>query len=301
MAKERIQIQHVSPENLDLTGKTVVFTGGTDGMGRDAAEKFAHMGAEVKLLGRNATKTADVAAEINAAVGKELATPHSLDLEKLSSVRNAAAEMLEVCPQIDLLINCAGANFGERRMTEDGIERSWAVNHLGPFAFTYLLLDRLKKSAPARIVQLTSATQSTGKIDMNDLTREHDWTTLNSYAQAKLAMIMTVQVLGKELAGTGVTINALNPGWIRTKLSTGTTIRGVEKIFAQVVSPVVAAPAFTGANRIITAATAQHYDHVSGAYIHEDYVRQPNKLTLDPELVDNVWDISIHQAGLSKI
>lgn len=299
MPKNKVTISDVPSSHVNLSGKTIVFTGGTDGMGRGACEKFARMGADVVLLGRNPAKTARVASEINAVAGTQRVRTGIVDFESMTSVRECAVEVLASTPHIDALVNCAGANFGERKMTDDGVERAWAVNHLGPFLLTLALLERLKKSAPARVVQLTSATQAQGHINLEDLTRARDWSTLNSYAQAKLAMIMCVQRLADELDGTGVTVNALNPGWIDTDLARGSDIKGPEKLFAKYVTPLVAAPTFTGSNRIITATIAPQYDGVSGKFIYEDYVRTPNKEAQDASIVDAVWDISKQQTGLA--
>lgn len=299
MRKNKVTISDVPRAQMNLAGKTIVFTGGTDGMGRDACEKLARMGAEIVLLGRNPKKTTRVAREINTVAGAERVRTGIVDFESMTSVRECAVEVLADTPHIDVLVNCAGANFGERKMTNDGVERSWAVNHLAPFLLTHALLDRLKKSAPARVVQLSSATQAQGHIALDDLTRAGDWSTLNSYAQAKLAMIMCGQRLAEELEGTGVTVNALNPGWIDTDLARGSDIKGPEKLFAKYVTPLVAAPTFTGANRIITAAIAPQYDGVSGKFIYEDYVRTPNKEAQDAAIVDAVWDISLQQTGLA--
>lgn len=202
----------------DLKGKIVVFTGGTDGMGRVAVDKLAQMGANLIILGRNKQKTIKVVEELNNLVGSNCARYVLCDLASQKSIRNAAKEILTLCPKINLLINCAGANVGTRNINEDGFEMNWAINHLGPFLLTNLLLDRIKSSSPSRIVFLSSATEKRAHMHLNDLQLTKNWSVFKSYAQAKLAMNMCTRKMAKELEGSGVTVNALNPGFIKSNL-----------------------------------------------------------------------------------
>ena len=173
--------------NTDLNGKTVVFTGGTDGMGKAAVEKLASIGAEIMLLGRSKEKTVAVVSELNKIANKHNAHYVPCDLASQESIRNAADIILEKCPKIDLLINCAGANFGERKLNKEGHELTWAINHLAPFLLSHLLLERLKESAPTRIVNLSSATERSGHIQFDDLQLSKGWSTFRSYTQAKIS------------------------------------------------------------------------------------------------------------------
>lgn len=282
--------------NQDLTGKTVVFTGGTDGMGKLAVEKLAHMGAKILLLGRSKEKTLSVISDINAQVRADNIHYVPCDLASQSSIRDAAQMILEQCPNIDLLINCAGANFGKRRLTDDGYEMTWAVNHLAPFLLSHLLLDRLKASAPAKIVHLSSATEKSGHIRFDDLQLEKKWSTFRSYTQAKLAMNMMTRKLAQELEGSGVTVNALNPGFIKTNL-----LRDIQGWEALVGTPYMfffASKPIVGAERILRVALSEEYEGVSGQFVYEDAIRDPNPEALDNNIVERVWEISKAQVGI---
>jgi NAD(P)-dependent dehydrogenase (short-subunit alcohol dehydrogenase family) len=282
--------------NEDLSGKTVVFTGGTDGMGKAAVKKIAPMGGTIMLLGRNREKTLSVIRELNEIAGEEKVHYIPCDLSSLDSIRVAAGLILEQCPRIDLLINCAGANMGKRGINRDGHEMAWAVNHLGPFLLTNLLLDRLKESTPARIVNLSSAMEKYGHIHYDDLALETGWSTLASYAQAKLAMNMTTRKMARELYGTGVTINTLNPGFIKTKLLRN--IKGWEAVVGIPYMFFFASRPEKGGDRILRLALSDEYKAVSGEFVYEDEVRTPNKEALDWDSIEKVWEISKTQVGI---
>lgn len=299
MKKTIIRLSDVAPEALDLRGQTIVFTGGTDGMGRLAVEKFAELGARVVLLGRNPEKTRAVADALNAATASDRVEVVICDLARLDSVRAAADEVRRRCPSVDVLVNCAGANFSERQLTEDGLERCWTVNHLGGLLLTLGLLDRLRASAPARVVHLSSATEKYGRMNLDDLSLETNWAVLRSYAQAKLAVNMCTRRLAEALADDGVTVNALNPGWIKTGLALGRDISGWRSVIGAAMSRVFAEPIQVGADRIVTLAVAPQYADVTGAFVYEDHVRAPNPLALDEALVDQVWATSLEQVGFT--
>lgn len=273
----------------DLAGMHVVFTGGTDGMGRVAVGRLAQMNANLHVLGRNPEKTARAVDELNRSNGAGRAVAVPCDLSSLSSVRSCAGSLLEQCPRIDLLINCAGVNSWERRVSADGHEMNWAVNYLGPFLLTQLLLERIKASAPARIVNLSSETEMAGHMHFDDLQLARNWTALRSYAQAKLATNMATIALARRLAGTGVTVNALNPGFISTALLRD--IKGAARIWKPLMNWFASPPA-VGAERILTVALSPKYDGVSGQYVHEDAVRQPNREALDDAAVERLWALS---------
>jgi NAD(P)-dependent dehydrogenase (short-subunit alcohol dehydrogenase family) len=296
MKKKQLRFNNV-PESLrDLTGKTVVFTGGTDGMGRVAVDKLAQMGAKVVVLGRNETKSQAVVYEVNEMVQAERALYVHCDLASQASIHTCAQEILERCPRIDILVNCAGANFSDVHKTEDGIEIGWAVNHLAPLLLTHLLLERLKESAPSRIIHLSSATEKYGHIHLDDIHLERTrWAVMKSYPQAKLAMIMCTRKLAQELEGTGVTVNALNPGWIKTDLAKGKNLKGWMKFGGLLSTSLFGEPPEAGADRIVTLAIAPQYEGVSGQFVYEDHIRKPNPQALDDALVEQVWSLSLSQ------
>lgn len=275
--------------NKDLRGKVIIFTGGTDGMGRVAVDRFAEMGADICLLGRNLEKTQAVVKELKAKGYKGQFSVLECDLGSLDQVRRAAHEVLARYGQIDYLINCAGINMAERQMSPDGYEMNFAVNYLGPFLLTELLLERVKTSGSARIVQLTSATQEVARLNFNDLQLEKKWSMLASYAQAKLCMIMHGRDAARRLERSEASILCLNPGYIRTNLTR--YAKGFERIFS-VLFGRLAAPTWVGGERIVAAALEEKYHEKSGSFIYEDMLLKPNPLALNDENVAKLMDIS---------
>jgi len=284
--------------NQDLTGKTVVFTGGTDGMGRIAVERFAEMGADICLLGRNVPKTENVLEELRKTGHQGRFTSVKCDLGDLGQVRNAASEVLNRCDRTDYLINCAGLNFSERTLSPDGYEMNFAVNYLGPFLLTELLLEKVRATPDACIVQLTSATQEAARLLLDDLHLENNkWSMLNSYAQAKLCLLMHGRDVAVRLEGSSASINCLNPGYIRSNL--GRHAKGLEHLFG-VMFGRLAAPTWVGGERIIAAALDSKYEGVSGKFIYEDMLLAPNPLALDDANVDKLMEISRKLTGLTE-
>jgi len=281
----------------DLAGKMIVFTGGTDGMGRVAVERLASMGANICLVGRNMTKTQRVEAELKEARHKGQFQIVECDLGSLDNVRQAATDILKKCQQIDLLINCAGANITDRRLTVEGYEMNFTVNYLGPFLLTELLLKRIIKSPSGRIVNLTSATQARGHLDFEDLHREKKWSLFSTYAQAKLCMIIHSRDVAERLKSSGVTINCLNPGYIRSNLTH--EIKGWEKIVYTLISK-LAAPTWVGGERIVSVALDKKYEGVSGEYIYEDIIATPNAEVLDTKKAIRLLELSHEMTGLDR-
>ncbi len=283
--------------NQDLTGKMVVFTGGTDGMGRIAVERFAEMGADICLFGRNIPKTENVIEELRTARHKGHFTSIKCDLGDLGQVRNAAGEVLDRSDRIDYLINCAGVNFPERALSPDGYEMNFAVNYLGPFLLTELLLEKIKATPGACIVHLTSATQKIARLFFDDLHLENSkWSILKSYAHAKLCLLMHGRDLAVRLESSQTSINCLNPGYIRSNL--GRSTKGLERLF-YVMFGRLAAPTWVGGERIIAAALDSKYEGVSGEFIYEDILLAPNPLALDDANVDRLMEISRELTGLT--
>ncbi|MCY4017252.1 MAG: SDR family NAD(P)-dependent oxidoreductase [Gammaproteobacteria bacterium] len=276
----------VSVFRRDLAGKTVVFTGGTDGMGRVAAMRLVEMGATIRLAGRNPGKTAEAVAALNEIAGAERAFAVDCDLASLASVRACAAELLEACPRIDLLVNCAGINTRRRMLSPDGNELNWAVNFLGAQVLTALLLERIRASAPARVVNVSSAMVRAGRIDFDDLQMTRDWTSGKAYAQAKLATNAATLALARQLEGAGVTAHALNPGFIRTALLRD--FRGPMRIWQWIMNW-MASPPEVGAERIVRVALSPEYEAVSGQFIDEDTVCPPGSYVPDDESIARLW------------
>ncbi len=279
----------VTAVRRDLSGMTAVFTGGTDGMGRVAAMRLVEMGATLHLPGRDPEKTRYAVEALNRLAGEERVFAADCDLASLKSVRACAAGLLEVCPRIDLLVNCAGINTRQRTVSPDGYELNWAVNHLGPFVLTALLLERIRASAPARIVNLSSAMVRAGRIDFEDLQLTRGWSSLKGYARAKLALNGTTVALARRLENTGVTVNALNPGFVRTALLRD--FRGAMRIW-QVIMSRAASPPEVGAERIVRVAVSPEYESVSGRFFDEDKLCPPGAHVPDDDAIERLWELS---------
>ncbi|TAK12817.1 MAG: SDR family oxidoreductase [Anaerolineae bacterium] len=196
-----------------MTGKVVLITGATDGIGRQAARELAALGARVAVVGRNPQKLADTLSELGAgAVGIRA------DLSVQAEVRRAAAEFKARFDRLDVLINNAGNGFFLRRLSADGIEMTWALNHMAYFILTLELLDVMKASAPSRVVNTSSSAHYKGCIRWKDVERTWGYWMLGAYEQSKLANVMFTYALARRLEGTGVTANALHPGFVRTNI-----------------------------------------------------------------------------------
>jgi len=189
-----------------MTGRTVLVTGGTGGIGKATAVGLATLGAHVAITGRDAGRTDAAADEIRAAGGK--VDTFVADLSAQTQVRALADEILERLPRIDVLVNNVGGFWNTRHVTADGLERTFALNHLAPFLLTNLLLDRLQQSAAARVVTVSSNAQSLGRIDFDDLQGERSYSGARAYNQSKLANVLFTYELATKLQGTSVTANA---------------------------------------------------------------------------------------------
>ena len=201
-----------------MVGKTVIITGGNSGIGKAAAVELARDGARVVITARSKQRGTAAVADIVAASGSDAVELSLFDLADLSSVRAGAADLLERCPRIDVLLNNAGLILTERTLSADGYEATLAINHLGPFLLTELLRQRLIDSAPARIVNVASTAHNFARKGMvfDDLMAERSYGQMEVYGRSKLANILFTTELAKRLAGTGVTANSLHPGSVAT-------------------------------------------------------------------------------------
>ena len=198
-----------------MAGRTVLVTGASSGIGRATALGLAMPGAHVAITGRDRLRTEDAAREIGAAGGMKVEV-FVADLSSQAQVRQLAREVLAGLPQIHVLVNNAGGSWDTRHVTVDGLERTFAVNHLAPFLLTNLLLDRLERSAPARVVTVSSKAHATGRIDFDDLQGELSYSGGRAYSQSKLANVLFTYQLARTMRGSAVTANALHPGVVRT-------------------------------------------------------------------------------------
>src|SRR5947209_3659209 len=198
-----------------MTGKTVLVTGGTTGIGRATALGLARLGAHLAITGRDRRRAEDAAREIRAAGGGPVDV-FVADLSSQSEVRRLADEVRQRLPRIDVLVNNVGGYWNTRHVTADGLERTLALNHLAPFLLTNLLLGRLQQSAPARVIAVSSHVQASGRIDFDDLQGERSYSGARAYSQSKLANVLFTYELARRLSAPSVTAHALHPGLVRT-------------------------------------------------------------------------------------
>jgi len=279
-----------------LRGKTCVVTGATSGIGEEIAVGLARAGGRVVVVGRSRERAGATLARIQREAPG--APPPELvlaDLCEQAQIRAAAAELLARLPEIHVLVNNAGvANF-RRETTPDGLETTFAVNHLAYFLLTRLLLDRLRASAPARIVIVASDAHRFGRLDLADLQNERSYRSMRVYGQSKTANLLFAQELARRLAGTGVTVNALHPGAVATRL--GQQNGALVRLLTRALSVFFRTPA-QGADTALWLATAPELD-ASGRYFASRRERTPAAWARDPELARRLWEESERLTGLA--
>jgi retinol dehydrogenase-14 len=206
----------VRTDECSMAGNTVLITGATGGIGKATAAGLARLGAHVAIIGHDRRRTKTAATEIRAAGGS--VDTFVADLSWQAEVRRLADEVLERLARVDVLVNNVGGYWNTRRTTPDGLEHTFAVNHLAPFLLTNLLLGQLKRSAPARVVTVASNAQRLGRIDFDDLQGERSYSGARAYNQSKLANVLFTNELARRLSPGEVTANALHPGLVSTSL-----------------------------------------------------------------------------------
>ena len=280
--------------------KTILITGATAGIGEVTALELARTGATVVGVGRNPAKCAVVADRIRQATGNPQVEFLIADLAVQAQVRQLAADVCQKYDRLDLLINNAGAVFFQRQESADGIELTWALNHLNYFLLTHLLLDRLKASAPARIINVASDAHQGGKINFSDLEGKQKYSGFGAYAQSKLANILFTKELARRLAGSGVTANSLHPGFIASNFALDNFVgwrrafrwlfRGLQRVAAR--SPE------QGAETSIYLATDPAVATISGEYFVNKRIGKPTAAAHDEQVAQRLWTVSEQMVGL---
>jgi NAD(P)-dependent dehydrogenase (short-subunit alcohol dehydrogenase family) len=279
-----------------MTGRTVLVTGATTGIGRATAVGLATMGAHVAITGRDRGRTEDAAGEIRAAGGGQVDV-FVADLSSQAQVRRLAGEVLGRLSRIDVLVNNVGGYWNTRHVTADGLERTFALNHLAPFLLTGLLLDRLAQSAPARVVTVASAAQAMGRIDFDDLQGERSYSGSRAYDQSKLANVLFSYELARRLRGSGVTANALHPGMVSTSFGAEDPGR-VQRLLVPVLRPFMKSPA-RGAVTSIHVASAPDIALVSGRYFAGSRPKRSSARSYDEDVAARLWAVSADLVGLT--
>ncbi len=281
---------------MTMQGKICLITGGTNGIGKSTAQELARMGATVIIVGRNAQKTAQVVEEIRAASGNKNVDSLLADLSSQQEVRRLANEFKSKYSHLHVLLNNAGGVFMQRQLSVDGIEMSFALNHLAYFLLTHLLLDTIKASAPARIINVSSRAHTSGKIEFDNLQGERDYS-LGMYGNSKLANILFPLELTRRLEGTGVTVNALHPGFVATGFAknNGKIIATLVSLFA----PLVARSPAKGAETSIYLASSPDIEKITGKYFYDSKVTVTARQATDMEVAKKLWDVSAEMVHLA--
>jgi NAD(P)-dependent dehydrogenase (short-subunit alcohol dehydrogenase family) len=278
-----------------MKGKTVVITGATSGIGEAAAGKLAERGARIVLVARDKSRGEETLACLRKRAPGLAHTVHYADLTRILEMKRAAAEIAAAEPRIDVLINNAGALFSARKLTGDGLEYTFALNHMAYFAVTQGLLPRLMASAPARIVSTASAAHQGATLDFDDLQLAKSFGAMKAYGRSKLCNILFTRELARRLDGTGVTANCLHPGFAATRIadeSGGLISRfaGLAKLFA--ISPE------KGAETIVYLASSPEIAAATGQYFHKCRPIAPSRAAQDDRAALSLWEASAALAGL---
>ena len=284
--------------NGGMNGKVVLITGGTSGIGKAAAKALAAMGAEVVVTGRNSERGEAALEEIRRYAGSEKVSLMLADLAVQSEVRRLAEEFVNGHDRLDVLVNNAGVILAERTETPDGLEATLAINHLAPFLLTNLLLDLLAKSAPSRVITVSSEARRRAKIDFDDLQSEKRYTAFGVYGMTKLANILFTYELAERLRGTGVVANCVHPGAVST--SFGQNNRGPMTLLFRALKPFMRSPE-QGADTIIYLAITPEAAWMSGKYLADRKVVSSAEDPHDVMGQKRLWEESEKLTGLEKV
>ncbi len=280
-----------------MAGKTVLITGATDGIGKEAAKALAGEGANVIIVGRNPRKTETALADIRKASKGGNVQAMLADLSMQSEVRRLAAEFKANHARLDVLINNAGVIQVRRKLTPDGFEMTWAVNHLAYFLLTHELLDLLTASASSRILNTASSGHYYGTLRFANLQPRWGYTFWGAYTQSKLANVVFTYELARRLEGTGVTANAVHPGLVATNLGRN------NGPLAWLFQPLVILPGISpqeGARPLVYLASAPEMEKVTGKYFDRMRMRKSSAESYGREVQRRLWEVSEEMVGMVK-
>jgi NAD(P)-dependent dehydrogenase (short-subunit alcohol dehydrogenase family) len=286
----------IKPEGSPIRGKVVVITGATSGIGRIAAEKLAGQGARIVMVARDRGRAEETLARLREAGPGAAHRVHYADLSLIADVKHVGAEIAAAEPRIDVLLNNAGSMFGARKLTAEGLERTFALNHMGYFVLTHCLREKLLAAAPARIVNTASNAHRRGPLDLGDLQTKNRHIPTVAYGRSKLCNILFTRELARRLAGTGVTANCLDPGFVATNFGQrdaglfGWGLR-LAMLFAARPEP--------GADTIVHLASSPVVEGVSGRYFYNSREREPSAAAQDDTVAAHLWQESEKIAGFA--
>jgi NAD(P)-dependent dehydrogenase (short-subunit alcohol dehydrogenase family) len=271
-----------------MAGATVLVTGGTGGIGKATALGLARLGANIAITGRDADRAELAATEIRSATGAQVDV-FLADLSAQTEVRRLAADTLRL-PRLDVLVNNVGGYWNTRHLTVDGLERTFALNHLAPFLLTNLLLTRLRQGEHARVVTVSSHAHAQGRIDFDDLQGESSYSGARAYNQSKLGNLLFSYELARRLQGSSVTANAVHPGVVSTSFGADDPGR-TQRLLVPVLRPFMRS-AERGAATSIHVASAPQLRNVTGRYFANSRPRSSSARSLDRDAAARLWQVS---------
>lgn len=279
-----------------MQGKVVVITGATSGIGQVAAERLAGMGARLVLVARDKARGEATLAKLRHAGPGLVHAVHYADLSRVAEMKRVAAEIAAAEPRIDVVINNAGALFGSRQVTDDGLELTFATNHVAYFVLTYGLRDRLFAAAPtARVINTASHAHKGNKLDFNDLQSAKDYRGFRVYGQSKLCNILYTRELARRWAGMGVTVNSLHPGFVATRF--GDESGGMFSRIIRIAKTFAISPE-KGAETIVYLASSNEVAGVTGKYFYKSRESTPSKQARDDNAARRLWQETERLAGI---
>lgn len=287
----------MTTNDMSMQGKVCLITGATAGIGLVTAQALAARGATVVAVGRSAAKSAATVAAIVQATGNPNVSYLLADLSVLSEVRKLAAQFTAAHNRLHVLVNNAGAVFIQPEKSADGIEMTWALNHMAYFLLTDLLLDTLKASAPARVINVSSNAEAAGRINFDDLQAARRYVAFPVYAQAKLANMLFTYELARRLEGSGVTANAITPGPVATNFG-GSGQSVLNRVFP-LIFRVIGKPPQKAAETAIQLASDPTLAEVSGKAFYERRELQTSARSHDVATQQRLWLVSADLTGLT--
>jgi retinol dehydrogenase 12 len=278
----------LNSDNL-MHGKICVVTGATSGIGLVTAQVLARQGATLIVVARNAERGAATVSRIRQETGNPAVELMVADLSVQAQVRQLAGEIQHRFAHLDVLVNNAGALFARRQLTQDGLEMTFALNHLAYFLLTNLLLDRLKAADAARVVNVSSEAHRRARLDFSDLQGQHRYTGWRAYARSKLANILFTYELARRLAGTAIVTNALHPGFVATNF--GRHNRGIAAVLFRILQLAAISPE-EGAQTIIYLASSPAVKGVTGQYFVKQRAVRSSQVSHDRAAAERLWQVS---------
>jgi retinol dehydrogenase-12 len=274
----------------DLEGKVFLVTGGTEGIGKAAALDFARRNATMVIVGRNREKTERVVGELKAAGGYDRVEMLLGDMAEIGQIRAVAKEFAAKYDRLDVLVNNAGAMFLDYRLTSDGIEQTFALNHIGYYLLTVELMDLIRKTPGARVVSTSSGAHAMGKLDLSSVAKRDGSAGWGAYGDSKLANVLFTLELAKRLSGTSAVANCFHPGYVKSAF--GLNNAGVSNFFLKLGMTLFARSVEKGAETLIWLATHPDAAGFNGQYFYDLKVRRVRSRGDDPEFARQLWELS---------